>query len=102
MDKTWKKEEIRKLFEENDKAVERGLVVVYSLQTAYEQAVHSTIEHNGVGFNANDAEFLTSLAQSVLQYGSLTPKQLKFGRKRMLKYAGQLAKVANGQIRVEV
>lgn len=100
--KVWKKEEIRELLETNDRAVVRGIVVIYSLQTTDEQQTAETIEHNGVGFSGIDAKFLTSLAKHILERGGLSPKQMVYARKKILKYAGQLTKVANGKLKVEV
>jgi hypothetical protein len=98
--KKWKKEEIRELLEKNDKAVMRGLVVIYSLQTDSERRIEETAEHNGVGFSGTDAKFLSSLAKQVLEKGRLSEKQMLYARKKMLKYAGQLTKVSNGQLQV--
>lgn len=100
----WTKEKIRNLLEKNDMAVARGLVALYTRQTRDEQKMGATRHVNGVGFNSLDAPFLTSLAEQVIewQYGRssypapLSPTQVKVARKRILKYAGQLAEVANG------
>ena len=100
--KIWKKEEIKTLLQTNDKAVLRGIVVIYSLQTEDEQMVGETIEHNGVGFNGVDASFMSSLAKFILDRGYLTAKQLEYGRRKIMKYAGQLAKVANGELKVTI
>ena len=88
--KKWKKEEIVELLKSNDKAVLRGLVVVYSLQTQEEQYTDQTVENNGVGFSGTDAEFLSSLAKQFLERGWLSHKQMEKLRVRILKYAGQL------------
>lgn len=95
-DKKWTKEEIRRLLESRDDAVVRGLIVLYSLQTSEEQSEDRTVEKNNVGFNALDAEFLSSLARYAEKRGMLTEKQMYYARKRILKYAGQLARIANG------
>ena len=100
--KVWKKEEIRELLETNDRAVVRGIVVIYSLQTEDERKTAETMEHNGVGFSGLDAQFLSSLAKQILERGWLTEKQMVYARKKILKYAGQLTKVANGKLKVEV
>lgn len=100
--KTWKKEEIVELLEKNDKAVLRGLIVLYSLQTTDEKVMQDTIENNGIGFSGFDAEFLSSLAQQAMKYGRLSERQMEVLRGRIKKYAGQLTKVANNQIIVNV
>ncbi len=100
--KIWKKEEIKTMLQTNDNAVLRGIVVIYSLQTEDEKKVGETIEHNGVGFSRVDAGFMSSLAKFILNRGYLTDKQLEYGRRKIRKYAGQLAKVANGKLKVTV
>jgi len=79
----------------------RGLVVIYGFQTADEKASKETHEDNGMGFNGVDAEFLSSLAEQYQKRGTLTQKQIEFARRKMVKYAGQLLKVARGEVRVE-
>ena len=93
--KSWSKEEIKNLLLVNDRAVMRAIVVIYNLQTAVEQSCNETHDANGVGFNGVDAPFLSSLAQQVLYKGYLTSKQIACGRKKILKYANQLVKIAN-------
>jgi len=93
--KNWTIEEIRELLIESDKAVARAIVAVYNLQTEDEQIMKETAHQNGVGFNGVDAEFLSSLAQFYTAKGFLTAGQLKYGRKKIMKYAGQLKMLAN-------
>ena len=73
---------------------ERALVVLYGFQTKDEKIDGSTTHHNQMGFNAFDAEFLSSLAKWVLSGKRLTEKQLKMAQKRIGKYSGQLLRVA--------
>lgn len=98
----WTKEEIVALLDAKDAAVLRGLVVIYSLQTAEEKFAKETVESNGVGFSGYDAQFLSSLAQQVMDKGLLSQKQLASARKRIRKYAGQLTLVANGKLHVQI
>lgn len=100
--KIWKKDEIKTMLETNDKAVLRGVVVIYSLQTKDEKKVGETREHNGVGFSGVDAEFMSSLAKFILSRGYLTENQMTYARKKIMKYAGQLTKVANGKLKVTI
>lgn len=102
MAKKWNKENISELLQKSDKAVLRGLKVIYSLQTESEKEIETTHFHNGVGFTGSDAQFLTSLAKSYEHYGKLTEKQMIFLRKKIMKYAGQLARVSNGEIGVSI
>ncbi len=100
--KIWTKEEIQELLKENDVAVIRGLLNLFALQTEDERISDETNHRNGVGFNGRDAEFLGSLARQAILRGKLTEKQLPYARKRILKYAGQLVKVANGEFKIDL
>jgi hypothetical protein len=91
----WNRENVREKLMTDDRWLYRGLMTIYSRQTADEQQSGYTVEDNGIGFNGVDADFLTQMARSYEQYGRLTPKMLEVTRKLMLKYAGQLARVAN-------
>ncbi len=76
----------------------RAIWVLFERQTPSERASRTTIEDNGIGFNAFDAEFLTSLARQVDERGWLSPRQIKSGRRAVMKYAGQLVRIANGEV----
>lgn len=95
--KKWKKDEIRAKLETNDVWLFKGLVAIFNKQTADEQDSGVTCHENGMGFTGADAEFMTSLANQYLVCGSLSKRQTEVVRKRMLKYAGQLAKIANAK-----
>lgn len=82
----------------NDAWVTRGLVAIWNKQTEDEKFVAETKHDNGVGFTGSDAHFLSSLAQQYTIKGYLSPKQMKFARRSMLKYAGQLVKITKGKI----
>jgi hypothetical protein len=101
MSKVWSKEEIKDLLDSNDMAVKKGLINLYSLQTEDERDSENTKYQNGVGFSGKDADFMTSLAKQLLERGTLSPRQLACARKNMKGYAGQLAKIANGEIKVK-
>ena len=60
--------------------------------------VYDTHEHNGVGFNGIDGGIMSSFSEFYKKTGFLTYKQMKIARKKMLKYAGQLTKIANGEV----
>lgn len=90
-------EKIRELLRTNDRAVMRAIWVLYERQTSTEILCRQTLDDNGVGFNAFDAEFLTSLAEQAEARGFFTPKQMAAGRKAVMKYAGQLVRIANGE-----
>jgi len=78
----------------DDRWLTRGLSAIYARQTASEQNTESTQDHNKVGFSAFDADFLTKMAKVILAGRTLSPKQMAAVRKSMMKYAGQLVKIA--------
>jgi hypothetical protein len=97
-------ESIRVLVNSNPKAVYRALEVLLERQTDDERAEGTTNHLNGRGFNGRDAKFGTDLANQVSDWRKgmspyaqpLSPKQLAAARRMLHKYAGQLARIANG------
>jgi hypothetical protein len=93
------KEFIKDKLNTNQAWLERGIVAIWKYQTATEQRQDRTVEDNGVGFNGIDAKFLSSLAKWIqnskfAEGERLSPKQAFVARKKMAKYAGQLARIA--------
>lgn len=93
---------IRALLDRSAYAVEEAILRIYDLQTADEQASGTTTHDNGVGFSGCDAEILTSFAhwikRSRYAHGArLTERQLVIARKKIKKYAAQLARIANAK-----
>lgn len=78
-----------------EEMVKRSLLRLYSEQTESEQTVGYTSEDNGFGFNGVDSEFLSSVAKWYGEKGYVSPKQMAWVTKKIRKYAGQLAKLAN-------
>lgn len=88
----------------NNDYLEKAILKLYKYQTEYEQQTQDTAMLNGVGFNTIDANFLSSLAEWILDRENvpeseknkyvvrrhLTDKQRMFARKKLTKYAGQL------------
>ena len=94
----WTKEDIRELLLTDDKAVARGVVAIFNLQTEDEQNVGETSVKNGVGFNGVDANFMSSIAQFYMRRNFLSAKQVEFARKKLLKYSNQLTMIANAKL----
>lgn len=88
--KEWTKQKVKELIMRNDKAVIRGISLLYSFQTEEEQYNEETTVNNGKGFSGVDAKFLTSLAKQIEEGRTLTPKQIDSARKRMVHYSGQI------------
>lgn len=91
---THTKESIQELLATNDKAVCRAVVAIYKRQTASEQRAKDTQVENGIGFNAADARYLSAVAEEIIAWEYLTPKNLFDSRQRIMKYSGQLLQIA--------
>ena len=87
--------EIRMLLKQSDKAVERGVLAIYRFQEESEKNSGISIANNNVGFNRFDAPFMSSIAKQLLMKEPLTPSQVSDTRVKLLKYAGQLTRIAN-------
>lgn len=96
--KVWTKDEIKAKLVTDNRWLLRGILAIYKYQTAVEKAERQTKELNGVGFNAVDAGFLSGMAKLLLEGKGLTDGQIEASRKTMLKYSGQLARIANKKI----
>lgn len=86
-------EYVRKMLATNRGWAEKALITLHNLQTQDEQILMQTTYKNGVGFNAVDAPFLSSLAESLERYPHLTPKQLTYAHKLLPKYAHQIYQI---------
>lgn len=84
------KEYLQNLVRTNKKALYRAIVVIAEYQTPEEKAWGMTIDHNGVGFGAVDAEMMTALALRIKNGEELTRKELAICRNKMPKYWRQL------------
>ncbi len=98
MTKIWKKEDIKDLLIKRDDAVIKGMLRIYDLQTADEQESETATHLNGVGFSGAHAEIMCSMSKFYQKRNFLSPKQMTYARRIMLRYAGQLTKIANGKI----
>lgn len=96
--KKWTKTEIQANLICSNLWLYQGLLAVYERQTADEQNSEYSKYNNKVGFSSADSTFLTSIAKQALDRRRLSEKQVEITRKLMLKYSGQLAKIANGLI----
>lgn len=99
--KKWTNEEIKALLLNNDVMVVKSVVKLYQLQTIDEQKSGETNHKNSVGFNGIDSRFLSSCARFAMQTGYLSPKQIAIVRRKIIKYTGQITKIANGELRIE-
>lgn len=95
--KVWTREEIDTMLKTSNKALLRGILAIYDYQTTDEKAIQETKDHNGVGFSGVDGNFMSSLAEQILGGRNLSEKQLAIARNKMLKYSGQLVRIANNR-----
>lgn len=100
----WTPTMITEKINRNDADVCAAVVTLYRKQTRSERNARNTGEYNGVGFNKFDAEILSSFAEQIIRNKRqgrkylLSVKQMEIARKRIRKYAKQLAKIANGEL----
>lgn len=104
----WTKTRICELLMQSSVMVERSILVLYSRQTRDERQSETTTHNNKMGFNGCDAKLLTSFAKQIQtnKYGNpegqrLSRKQLIWARKKLPKYAQQLAIYANSRNEVK-
>jgi hypothetical protein len=92
--KVWDRDMVIALIERSNEATGRALYSLFERQTESEQAANATTDHNGVGFNGRDAEFLSSIAKRLPNYGyTLTERQLPHVRRKLRKYSRQLLEI---------
>lgn len=88
--KVWDKTAIKTLLVTNDKAAIKALNTIYARQTEDEKSNDTTKHSNSVGFNAMDAEILSSFAKFYSRTGFLTEGQMKLLKRKITKYWKQL------------
>lgn len=74
-----------------------GMLALYGRQTEDEQSAQHTKYRNARGFNSADSEILTSFSLQWKRRTWLSDKQMAILRRKMSKYAGQLARIARGE-----
>jgi SWI/SNF-related matrix-associated actin-dependent regulator 1 of chromatin subfamily A len=79
---------------ENAKEVALKILTLYGLQTQDEKYTETTRELNGVGFNAVDAPFMSSIAEQILEKNFITMKQVGVAKQVLIKYKSQLESLA--------
>ncbi len=106
------KEMVRHNLTNSDRWLIRGLLAIFEKQTADEKASEATRYDNEVGFNGLDAKILSSFAKQVQEWkgqlpgrrrfaSPLSPKQVPLARRKMMKYSGQLVRIAQKNIEAQ-
>jgi hypothetical protein len=85
-----------KLLTDNEWLV-RGLICLFHRQTEDEKAIEGTKHRNTRGFNSADSNLLTGFAKQWLARNWFSDNQMPILRRKMLKYAGQLARIVRGE-----
>lgn len=93
--KIWAEDDIARLIQNNEKVLYSSLKHLYDCQTDAEKSVGNTQEHNGVGFSAYDAPFLSAMVKSLEKWGHLTNGQKEKTIPILVKYRKQITKLAN-------
>ena len=78
------------LINTNDRAVVRGLVVLFGEQTLDEQKAEDTRHTNRRGFRADHASYGSKYAKKALRGEALTEKEVAWGRRTLVRYRWQL------------
>lgn len=82
---------IRNLLLHNDRFLEWAICILHEYQTVDEKWSDDTHHANQVGFNKPDAPQLSTYSRSIRRDGRLYGEHLAIARRRMVKYARQLA-----------
>ena len=100
---TWNKTLILDKIAESPFFTERALLALYKRQTEDEKVAKETKYHNKMGFTGGDAKYLSYCARWLLASpkNHLNADHLTKVRLRLQKYATQLAKVANENMKAK-
>ena len=98
MEKNWTREAIEELLVNNEKAVLRAVVAIYNKQVELEKICEVTLLKNWKGYNHPDAKLMTIFAKDIIAGKKLSARQFAEAKSRIMKYAKQLAKIANKEI----
>lgn len=92
------KDEIKKKIQEDSRWLERAILAIFMEQTGIERSSFKTIAKNKRGFSSKDAPLMSRYADWLLKGNHLDEKHAAIARKMMIKYAGQLASIAERKI----
>lgn len=95
VERIWTAEEIRENILTRINWLERAISAIHRFQVEDEKQEKQTKYKNSVGFNIADSRLLSSFAESINAGLHLTPEQVEVAKSKMVKYARQLARIAN-------
>lgn len=101
--KVYTKQDMIELLEKNDKFLERAIIQLFYRQTEDEKQLSDSKHTNNRGFNKPDSRRMSIYAKVCLakknqhkgEGNRLEDWMKQDARKRIIKYAGQLAEIAN-------
>lgn len=79
----------------NDAAVKRAAIVIYSQQDDEEKAYGCSTKLNDRGFNRYDASFLQGFAEKAIHGWEISANDIIKARHKLIKYAKQIADITN-------
>ena len=97
-DQTYTREQIEEKLLSSQAWLERGILAIFERQTNDEQYSEATKYLNAKGFSACDASYLSYTAKWIKSGKHLSGYHVIKARERMMKYAGQLTLIANGEL----
>ena len=91
--KQWKNY-LKELIKNNDRAVIRGVIQIYNRQTFDEQIEQESNVINGIGFNKNDAPFMSAVAIAFISGKEVDKKTFEIARNKLIHYWRQLMQIS--------
>lgn len=91
--KQWKSY-LKELIKTNDRAVIRGVIQIYNRQTFDEQVEQESNVVNGIGFNKNDAPFMSTVAIAFISGKEVDKKTFEIARNKLTHYWRQLMQIS--------
>ena len=91
--KQWKNY-LKELIKHNDNAVIRGVIQIYKRQTFDEQIEQESNVVNGIGFNKNDAPFMSAVAIAFISGKEVDEKTFEIARNKLVHYWKQLMQIS--------
>lgn len=91
--KQWKNY-LKELIKHNDRAVIRGVIQIYNRQTFDEQVEQESNVVNGIGFNKNDAPFMSTVAIAFISGKEVDKKTFEIARNKLVHYWKQLIQIS--------
>lgn len=90
------RETIKQNILNDNRWLERAIMAIYRMQTDSEKINKQTEQVNNVGFNSADARLGSYYATYIMKGNRLSGHHIDRARKLIIKYAGQLENIANG------